>query len=386
MIGGEADRGPDLIRVALEHPVDPGGPDAQWRMRWAMIGPLFLREAGSSRDTVAQVVESVREQAAVGVLPFLLTLIAKDAAAATSWAHADEMYAEAVHLADETGHTVDRTLALAGWSVLEARQGRTAAAGAHAAEALRLAREHDMHLARVWATWALADDAAAQGRVDDAVAAYEGVARLLDELDVGDPDLSPVPEIVECRRQSGSPADIVARARSFLEAAELKGQPWALARAHRALAVALSDERSDAEFVAALELHARTPDAYETARTQLAYGAHLRRDRRRVQARPLLRAALATFEQLGAQPWADRAATELGATGETAVRRGAGVVTGLTPQERQIATLLASGRTTRETAAALFLSPKTVEYHLRHVYLKLGIRSRAELAGLMAES
>jgi DNA-binding CsgD family transcriptional regulator len=220
----------------------------------------------------------------------------------------------------------------------------------------------------------------------DAVAAYEVVARLVDELGLSDPDLSPVPELVECRRQTGSATDVVAEASAFLDHATRKGQPWALARAHRAVALALGDERSDQEFTAALELHDRTPDAYETARTQLSYGAHLRRTRRRAEARPLLRAALATFEHLGAVPWADRAAAELDATGETAVRHGASLATSLTPQERQIATLLAAGRTTREAAAALFLSPKTVEYHLRHVYLKLDIRSRAELAALMADS
>ena len=105
----------------------------------------------------------------------------------------------------------------------------------------------------------------------------------------------------------------------------------------------------------------------------------------RVHARPPLREALATFEHLGAVPWADRAAVELEATGETALRRGAGVIAALTPQERQIATLLAQGRTSREAAVALFLSPKTVEYHLRHVYIKLGIHSREDLARVLAD-
>jgi DNA-binding CsgD family transcriptional regulator len=99
-----------------------------------------------------------------------------------------------------------------------------------------------------------------------------------------------------------------------------------------------------------------------------------------VEARPLLRSALDTFERLGARPWADNAARELEATGERAHRREAAAADDLTPQERQIAQLLSQGRTTRETAAALFVSPKTVEYHLRHIYLKLGIRSRTALA------
>jgi DNA-binding CsgD family transcriptional regulator len=131
-------------------------------------------------------------------------------------------------------------------------------------------------------------------------------------------------------------------------------------------------------------LHEQTPDAFETARTRLAYGERLRRARNRVRAREQLRGALACFERLGAAPWAERARTELAATGETVRRRDPSTVDALTPQELQIALLLASGRTTREAAAALFLSPKTIEYHLRHVYLKLEIHSRDALAEALA--
>jgi DNA-binding CsgD family transcriptional regulator len=141
-------------------------------------------------------------------------------------------------------------------------------------------------------------------------------------------------------------------------------------------------EPGDAEalFDEALALHAQTPDVFETARTRFAYGAYLRRARRRVRAREELRAAFEAFERLGARGWADQAEAELAATGETARRRDASTLDQLTPQELQIAQLLAEGRTTREAAAAIFLSPKTVEYHLRHVYRKLGINSREELA------
>jgi DNA-binding CsgD family transcriptional regulator len=103
-----------------------------------------------------------------------------------------------------------------------------------------------------------------------------------------------------------------------------------------------------------------------------------------VRAREELRAAFEAFERLGARGWADQADAELAATGETARRRDASTLDQLTPQELQIAQLLAEGRTTREAAAAIFLSPKTVEYHLRHVYQKLGINSREELASRFA--
>jgi DNA-binding CsgD family transcriptional regulator len=92
-----------------------------------------------------------------------------------------------------------------------------------------------------------------------------------------------------------------------------------------------------------------------------------------------------TFERLDARPWADRARSELAATGATLRRRDPSTIDELTPQELQIALLLGGGKTTRETAAALFLSPKTIEYHLRHVYQKLSTHSREELAQALAE-
>ncbi len=128
-----------------------------------------------------------------------------------------------------------------------------------------------------------------------------------------------------------------------------------------------------------------TPDVFEEARTRLAFGGYLRRARQRTRARPELRAAIEAFDRLGAEPWAALAGAELAATGETARRRSAHTLDELTPQEFQIALILAGGKTTREAAAALFLSPKTIEYHLRHVYRKLDIRSREELAEAMGQ-
>jgi DNA-binding CsgD family transcriptional regulator len=129
--------------------------------------------------------------------------------------------------------------------------------------------------------------------------------------------------------------------------------------------------------------HAHTPDVFETARTNLAYGARLRRARRRVDARERLQDANQAFARLGAQRWVETAADELAATGITVAPRGATGLDLLTPRERQIVQLLVDGRTTREAAGALFLSPKTVEYHLRHVYTKLGITNRRELTDLV---
>ena len=106
--------------------------------------------------------------------------------------------------------------------------------------------------------------------------------------------------------------------------------------------------------------------------------------RNRVLAREQLREAERLFDRLGARPWADRARSELEATGERLRRGEPSTIDELTAQELQIAMLLGSGRTTREAAASLFLSPKTIEYHLRHVYLKLDIHTRAELVETLA--
>ncbi len=380
ILGDRGDRGAELIRTAMAQPLDPAQETDQWRFRWSLVGPLFLREAGSTRAAMASAVHLVRTRAAVGMLPFLLTLVARDDAGASNWADAEAGYTEAIRIARETGHVNDLALALAGLSWLEARRGQAEASGLHGQEAGRLAEQNSAHFARLWVLFAAGDLEAAVGDPAQAARAYGTLVRALGDLGVRDPDLWPGPELVECLCRMGEAAGAAQTALDFMTAAKAKGQPWALARAHRGLALTVPPAEAEREFEQALALHGQTPDPFESARTRLAYGAWLRRSRRRVDARPVLRAALETFERLGAQPWADRAAAELDATGEQAMRRGGGVLDGLTPQERQIAVLLASGRTTREAALALFLSPKTVEYHLRHVYVKLGIHSREELA------
>ncbi len=119
---------------------------------------------------------------------------------------------------------------------------------------------------------------------------------------------------------------------------------------------------------------------FDRARTHLLYGEWLRRERRRTDARPHLRAALETFDQLRVSPWAQRARSELRASGETARRRDASTRDQLTPQELRVADLAAGGLTNAEIGAQLFLSPRTIDYHLRKVFAKLDIASRTDLA------
>jgi DNA-binding CsgD family transcriptional regulator len=126
---------------------------------------------------------------------------------------------------------------------------------------------------------------------------------------------------------------------------------------------------------------ARSPtlSPMQRARAQLLFGEWLRRERRRQEARTHLRSALELFRALGTRLFAERAEAELRATGETARKRDPSTLDDLTSQELQIATLVAEGLTNREIAAQLFLSPRTIDYHLRKVFSKLGIASRTEL-------
>jgi DNA-binding CsgD family transcriptional regulator len=221
------------------------------------------------------------------------------------------------------------------------------------------------------------------GRTDDALSYFEEEDSLLRSEGIVDVDLSPGPELVELYLRQGNADRAAIIAKEYGTQAELKGQPWALARAARARGLLVDDAQIDEAFSEALEAHGRTPDLFEVARTDLAYGSRLRRARQRVKAREVLQRAISAFEDLGAEPWAAIARGELAATGATARKRDETTRNHLTPQELQIALLLASGSTTRQAAAALFLSPKTVEYHLRSVYRKLGCNNRDELSSFL---
>jgi DNA-binding CsgD family transcriptional regulator len=387
IFSGEGDRdGAALVRQAvtlLEASAELA--DDPRLLAWAAMGPLWLRESTADRTLVTRAEEAARRQSAVGVLPFLLTHIAIDAMASDRWSAAEAGFHEAIELARETGQRTDLTTALARLAWLEARQGKEAACRSHAAEARALAAELDLGLGEIWSMAALADLELGRGDLDAALAAYEEERDGLLARGVRDVDLSPEPELVELSLRLGrGREEAAAHLAPFEREAVAKGQPWALARAARCRALLAPDEELDRHFAEALDLHGASPDVFEAGRTRLAYGTRLRRARRRKDARAQLRDALQLFEDLGAEPWAEMARVELAATGETARRRDASTRDQLTPQELQIALLLATGRTTREAAATLFLSPKTIEYHLRSVYRKLQISSRDELTRLMA--
>jgi DNA-binding CsgD family transcriptional regulator len=314
--------------------------------------------------------------------------------------------------------------ALVNLSMTEALAGRHAAAVASATEGLRLAQDLDLPMAVCACTASLAWVAAVRGEeercrqlADDAVrlaqthhlpaiAVFATWALGLLELSLGRPERAferlsdPVhgpmavpsvrclitPDLVEAAVRAGQARDLGDTVGWYEEWAPATGQAAAEAALHRCRAL-LDGDRAEAHFVESLRLHDTMGPAqrpFDRARTELLYGQWLRRVRRRADARPRLASAHETFQRLGATPWAERAATELRATGQTVPRRDA-VAAHLTAQEIQVVRLVAEGGSNQEVAAQLFLSPRTVAYHLYKAFPKLGISSRAELAHLDLE-
>ncbi|MFC7496131.1 MULTISPECIES: helix-turn-helix transcriptional regulator [unclassified Nocardioides] len=380
ILTGDAAAGVEDLRAAV--PVIDACPGLRAdpdRLSCLMLVPLFLRTSSDGR-ALRDLVDEVRGEAAVGALPAVLTYVARDQATTSAWAEAAANYAESVRLAEETGQVTERLMSLAGLCWLEARQGKEQAARQHAADVLDAPDAIHVHLAEAWARFALGDLELALGSPEAALERLGELVALLERHGMADVDLVPGPELVEALLRTGAEAEARSVAASYHVAAEAKGQPWARARAARALGHLADEADLDSVFCRALKFHDETLDRFERARTLLAYGERLRRCARRVDARQPLREALQHFEELGAGLWATRASAELAATGETVRHRDVGPRSALTPQELQVCLLLVEGRTTREAAAALFLSPKTVEYHLRKVYTKLGVGSRRELA------
>ncbi|TQS42378.1 helix-turn-helix transcriptional regulator [Cryptosporangium phraense] len=194
-------------------------------------------------------------------------------------------------------------------------------------------------------------------------------------------------ELVEAHVRAGNPA--AARdAMVWIEGcARRTGMLWQIAIAARGRALVADDpDEIEAAFRTALDAHERHPAPFDQARTLLCQGEWLRRARRKAQSRAPLLAAHRTFSQLGARPWVERCVAELAASGHAPPGdQPAGGLDRLSPQELQVARMVAEGLTNAEVGAALFISAKTVEAHLTHAYRKLGVRSRAGLTRVVTE-
>jgi DNA-binding CsgD family transcriptional regulator/tetratricopeptide (TPR) repeat protein len=285
--------------------------------------------------------------------------------------------AEGLELAERFGYENDITGCRALQAHVAAQQGREA-------ECRELAREAMQRSLAKGLGWATQHARVALGELELGLGNLHEALTYFDQLDAT--ELVPAaplatPEVIDAALRLGDRERADAALERFEAWAPVSDAPLVAGLLARCRAI-LSERPTEAEplFEEALEVHGRAGLVYQRARTQLAYGEWLRRERRKVDARAQLRTALDTFEGLGMKLWAERALGELKATGETARKRDVTTLDDLTPQELRIAQLVAAGATNRDAAAQLFVSPKTVEYHLRKVFTKLGVSSRVELA------
>ncbi|RKT54640.1 AAA family ATPase [Saccharothrix australiensis] len=356
-------------RAAAEllRPVVADRDDPVWT-RWPTLGYLLaleLWDREAMRDIAVRVTAAGRESGSFHVLPIGLAMLATVSAHTGDFGAAKEMISEEEAIAEATGAAplVYPRIHLA------ALQGRRAAAH----ELFSRVGPH-MSLSVRYATAVLgnglADYPAALAAAEQAVA-------------TGDLGLAgqALPELVEAAVRCGRPDVARAAFTTLAERTSAGGQPWGLGV--ESYARALVDDDEDA-YRQAVELLGAGPMAIHRGRAHLVYGEWLRRRGRRRDARTELRHAHELLSGLGAEAFAARAANELRATGERARSRSSSASDALTVQEVHIARLVADGATSKEVAAKLFVSPRTVDAHLRNIFRKLGITSRRRLRDLPA--
>jgi DNA-binding CsgD family transcriptional regulator len=326
-----------------------------------------------------------REEGALGLLPWLLVIGADSDFREDRWTRSLARAVEAAELAGELGQPATKAWALAVLARTEAARGQASNCRIHGAEADRLTRALDLGL-QVHIRSSLGLLELGLGNHRAAAEQLERCAQAAEAYDLACPPVVPYEaDLVEALRADGRERDAGAATERLQRRAERSESDWGLAAAARCRGILAPEDQFEAEFQTALELHVGTAATFERARTELSYGERLRRARRRADARAQLTSALATFERLEAVPWIEQARRELLASGHTARKRGdPTAVDQLTPQELRVALIIANGATIREAALQLFLSPKTIEAHLGHVYRKLGVKNRAQLARAVA--
>jgi DNA-binding CsgD family transcriptional regulator len=374
--GDSAAAVPALIRYVSAAATDPALPFPQ-RLA-AAHAALHTGDHRLIRDLAAGLVADCHREGRMMLLPQPLSLLAIANLLLGAPEQAAAAWEEGMRIAQDTGqhHRSGRLIALAGW--MHAVAGDAERARVAADQALAASAGRQRVAAAGWAVHTHTVLDIQQGRYDKALDRLrrEESGPAAHSISV---QLYTLPDQVEAAARLGRPGDAAAPADRFTAWAEATGQPWALAVAARCAALLAADPEPCYEQ--ALAEHDRGAHPLEHARTHLLYGEWLRRRQRRTAAATQLFAAREMFGRIGAAGWVTRADDELRAAGyaATAAQRADPLAT-LTPQERQVVRLAATGASNRDIAARLFLSPRTVGYHLYKAFPKLGVGSRADLA------
>lgn len=364
----------DLARVSREPRVLMG----------AAAGAMFLGDDTRAIDLFSAAVAEARAAGEAAILPLLLGPLAMVETLTSRYAAALADATEGLRLAEETGQHNPAAHLRGVLAVLAAVQGRAQECRDHAEPALAQAISQRLGPHAAIATWALATLDLGAGRPSDAFDRLQA----LSAAGPGEGNqmvmLMATADFIEAAVRTQRHAAAASGPSQLQVWATDTGAPWAAALAARCRGLLANEDEQDQHFAEALRLHAQGGRPLDTARTQLLYGERLRRRRRRADARKHLRWAHEAFQRLGATAWAEQASAELQATGETARKRDVSTVDQLTPQELQIARFVSAGETNRAIATLMFLSPRTVDYHVSKIFTKLGLSSRAELIRMSA--
>ena len=335
---------------------------------------LGIDDAAAHR-LLSTVVAQQRARGAISELLPPLTRLALAEILTGRWSEAQTTAHEALRLSQATGHQELSAFPLAWLALLAGIRGDAADLRSATESAERVTATHPVGLAADTLHWAHGSLELGAGRPAAALAHFQRIT---------DPTVAFLCGLD--RVEAAALAESIELALEWLRPLEQfaagSGLAWAAARADHCRALLADPDEAGPLFEGALAHASAAQRPFERARIQLACGSFLRRRRRRIDARERLRAARETFDSLAATPWEERARAELRATGEFPRRRSPSPTQQLTPQEVQVARLVAGGLPTREVAAHLFLSPRTIDFHLHNIFTKTGITSRTELAHL----
>ena len=389
ILHGEAPAGYQLMREGLEHEAHQGrSPSSQLAAQWGVHCAIWVEDYRRARAVNAALLAGLRAASALAPLPYVLSVLSELEFRTGNWAAALAAASEAVSIATETGQQGTVALSLVTLARVEAAVGSEHHARQHAEQALHLARQAGTGSITTYAAAALGMLELGLSRPDRAAGHLASLPELTRRQGLAEPGVVCwQPDWIEANIRLGD-HDAAEQALTRLEReAATANRSWAMAAAARYRGLLASGRQFEQHFAHALALHDQTPTPFERARTQLCLGERLRRAGERRRARQQLTEALQTFQRLGAQPWTAQAETELSATGVTYPRAQAPSARPphqlLTAQELQVAIAVGEGKTNKQAAAALFLSPKTIEFHLGHIYRKLGIHTRTQLARTM---
>ena len=380
ILAGLVDRGAAVLRGAADHPARPDSP--RWSM-WEAYGAMYLGDVDRMIRLFEASARRARARGGLEDLPLALHGVSVAETIRARYPDAEAAADEGLRLARETGQESAECLNLAALAVIAALRGDEERCRGYAESALAQGLPRRFGLAVGRTQWALAVLDLGAGRPDAALPRLRALAEAAPGAGHFLIALYATPDLVEAAVRSGD-TETARRATAGLELIVANSPApssgaW-LARCQGLLAEPVPAVKHLRE---ALRLYDLGQERFERARTELLLGAALRRAKRRTEAREVLRSAVAEFDAMDARAWAERTRQEFRALGEapaTAQRDG---LARLSPQELQIARLVSGGASNREIAAQLFLSPRTVEYHLYKLFPKLGVASRTELARLV---